>query len=222
VNTTPVRAAELSVKFAYAHALFRKPTPEQHAWLLSGECQSIWRELAAESDGLPSLLAAPAACEDYAERYIATFDVGTPAPPVPLIESHYNKREPVPRILHENILFYRQFGLQLRDSAMENADHLRHQLEFTQHLLAYLARFQESGKAAASTQVACALRDFVTRHLLSWLPEATACAAGAPLPLADPALRLTTFLAMQVIALTADPRCKEDTVRSEEAVPCSD
>lgn len=211
MSTTPVRAVELSAKFAYAHSLFRKPTPEQHAWLLSGECQSIWSELAAESEDCSSPLAVPAACEDFAERYIATFDVGTPAPPVPLIESHYNKREPIPRILHENILFYRQFGLQLRDSALENADHLRHQLEFTRHLLAYHARLQESDTAAVSRQVTHALRDFVTRHLLSWLPEAAVGAAGAPLPMAERALRLTTSLTRQVIAHTA---CNEEALRS--------
>ena len=188
-------ARDMAAAFAFAHALFRKPSPDQHAWLLSPECRDMWSEIVASIEGPPLILDVPTDYDDYCERYIATFDVGTPAPPVPLIESHYNKREPIPRILHENILFYRQFGLQLKDTSLESADHLRHQLEFVQHLLMYHSELALSGQIAALEQVSQALEDYVKRHLSSWLPEAIDCADDAPLQFAKSALSLVGVLA---------------------------
>lgn len=206
--TNPSTAAwtsrDMATAFAFAHALFRKPSPDQHAWLLSPECWDMRDEIVGSVDGTPLDPEVPAEYDDYCERYIATFDVGTPTPPVPLIESHYNKREPIPRILHENILFYRQFGLQLRDTSLESADHLRHQLEFVRHLLEYRSRLATSGQAAASAQATQALADYARRHLLSWLPEAAICAENAPLHLAKPALILAKSLAQLIAESTGD------------------
>ena len=190
----------MAAAFAFVHALFRKPSPDQHAWLLSSECREMWNEFVSSIEGPLLLLDVPTDYDDYSERFIATFDVGTPTPPVPLIESHYNKREPIPRILHENILFYRQFGLQLRDTSLESADHLRHQLEFVQHLLEYHARLTETSKLTDVQQVARALADYASRHLQSWLPEAVSCAVDAPLQFAQPALTLTNLLAHRLVA----------------------
>ena len=181
----------------------------------------MWNEIVGAIEGPQLLLDVPTDYDDYCERYIATFDVGTPAPPVPLIESHYNKREPIPRILHENILFYRQFGLQLRDSSLENADHLRHQLEFIEHLLVYHSELAESGQTTASEQVAQALVDYVRRHLSSWVAEAVTCTEDAPLQLAGPALSLVGLLAHRILdAIVNDPEV--DAVSSKEALLCSD
>lgn len=213
---------DMAAAFAFAHALFRKPSPDQHAWLLSPKCQEMWSEIVDGIEGTPSCLEVPEGYDDYCERFIATFDVGTPAPPVPLIESHYNKREPIPRILHENILFYRQFGLQLRDSSLESADHLRHQLEFVQHLLEYHARLTETGTVADAQQAARALSDYANRHLQSWLPEAVSCAVDAPLQYAKPALTLTSLLAQCLATHAGDALQAANSVQLKEALPCSD
>ncbi len=213
---------EMAAAIAFAHALFRKPSPDQHAWLLSAECRDIWNEIAGSSEGLPLRLEVPEDYDDYCERFIATFDVGTPAPPVPLIESHYNKREPVPKILHENILFYRQFGLQLRDSSLESADHLRHQLEFVQHLLEYHARLTETHHSTEAQQALQALYDYANRHLQSWLPEAATCAVDAPLQFAHPVLMLTNRLVQRLAADARDALQEANSVPLKEALPCSD
>lgn len=213
---------DMAAAFAFAHALFRKPSPDQHAWLLSPECQEMWNEIAGCTEGALSRLEVPEGYDDYCERFIATFDVGTPAPPVPLIESHYNKREPIPKILHENILFYRQFGLQLRDSSLESADHLRHQLEFVQHLLEYHARLTETGAFADAKQVARALCDYANRHLRSWLPEAVGCAVDAPLQFAHQALALTQLLVQHLVIHAGDSVEAAVLDPLKEALPCSD
>jgi len=217
-----LRSRDMSAAFAYVHSLFRVPSPDQHAWLLSSECQEMWGVLSACLDGLPTRLDVPADYNDFTERYIATFDVGTPAPPVPLIESHYNKRDPIPRILHENILFYRQFGLQLRDTSLESADHLRHQLEFVQHLLDYQLRLATSGQTAEAEQVTQALADYVRRHLVSWLPEAIICAEEAPLLLAKSALVLARSLAQLIAESTEDRPHDMNSVCLKEVPSCSD
>jgi TorA maturation chaperone TorD len=221
-STDAWTSRDMAAAFAFAHSLFRKPTPGQHAWLLSSECGHIWDEIAGSIEGPPLLLDVPAGYDDFSERYIATFDVGTPAPPVPLIESHYNKREPIPRILHENILFYRQFGLQLRDTSLESADHLRHQLEFVQHLLMYHSQLATSGQIAASEQATQALADYVKRHLLSWLPEAIICAEEAPLQFAKSALVLAKSLAQQIAASIEDGSRDTISIRMKEVQSCSD
>lgn len=221
-STSTWTSRDLAAAFAYVHSLLRKPTPSQYAWLVSAECQELWRELCSGFDGLPGQLDASAEYNDYAERYIATFDVGTPTPPVPLIESHYNKREPIPRILHENILFYRQFGLQLRDSALESADHLQHQLEFVRHLLEYRSQLETDKQMAEAGQITQALVDYSRRHLLSWLPGAITCADEAPLGFAKAALTLAHALARMVGGSDdLDSRVGSDT-RPREVQPCLD
>lgn len=197
-NATAWTSRDMAAAIAFVHSLIRKPTLDQHAWLRSSECQELWSGLCSDFDSL-NQLDVPVEYSDYAERYIATFDVGTPTPPVPLIESHYNKRDPIPRILHENILFYRQFGLQLRDSALESADHLRHQLELVQHLLEYRAQLETDNRVTEAEQVTQALADYANRHLLSWLPEAITCAEDVPLAFAKPTLTLADLLARRIV-----------------------
>ena len=95
-----------------------------------------------QDDGrLPRRLQLPASFHSYEEQYVAAFEVGLPHAPVPLIESHHRRGEPVPRVLHENILFHRAFGLQIKEDSLESSDHLRYQLEL-------LARLCELGARA--------------------------------------------------------------------------
>ncbi len=168
-STNPVTSA---AAFFFAHDLFRNPGPEQWAFLQDPVTERIWTALAspfgfAESMGLPENP------ENYESEFIEAFEVGSPHPPVPLIESHYNKRDPAPRILHENVLFYSAFGLRLRSAGHETADHLRHQLEF----VGYLYKLEST---AFDHQIRHARHDFLERRLLSWLPAAAERAAKAP------------------------------------------
>jgi len=181
----------IAAAFLFAHDLVRYPTAEQWRWLMgpytTHVADEIFRRLELPARGL----ALPATLERYESEYIAAFDAGAPHPLVPLVESHYNKREPVPRILHENILFHRAFGLALRDTAAETSDHLRHQLEFTAHLFTL--------EASASGETLEAVRrgrtEFAERHLLSWLPQAAEKARTTRFPWTGAYLDLALALA---------------------------
>jgi TorA maturation chaperone TorD len=201
---------DLAAAFLYLHDLFRAPTHDQWTWLVAEPTRAFHRRL-AELAGLPHAeftLGLPSNASNYESEYIAAFDSGAPHAPVPLIESHYNRRMPVPKVLHENILFYQSFGLQLRSSANETADHLRHQLEFVAHLLSLeadeLARRAtidgQRGDGTGSQRLAAddpptgslaevdlrlaqlrrARGEFLSRRLAHWVPKAAA--AGQRLP----------------------------------------
>lgn len=164
---------EEAAAWAYWHDLFRSPCPGQWAWLTSQPAPAAWMILAGRSNIDNCLvLPLPATYDEYAVDFVSTFEVGMPQPPCPLIESHWNKRDPVPRVLHENMLYYKQFGLALRSSANETADHLRHQLEF----MHYLCRKESEALAVEQLEIvgqfAQARSDYVARHLGYWLPQA--------------------------------------------------
>jgi len=183
-------AREFAAAFLFLHDLFRSPTPEQWRWLNSPEAEKF-RSRLAEATGAGAAAGRaglPQTAADYESQFIAAFDAGAPNPPVPLLESHYVKRDPVPRILHENILFYRSFGLRLRAGANETADHLRHQLEFTAHLYRLESAETEPGRL---DQIRRARGDYLERHLLSWLGTAEEKAAALPFPWVRGNLTLT-------------------------------
>lgn len=193
---------ELATAFSFAHDLLLPPDPEQHARLVGESCAASWRYLAGLIPHLDDHLDLPSQYPDFESRYIATFDVGIPTPQVPLLESHYNKRDPLPRILHENILFYQQFGLRLSSKSNESSDHLRHQLEFVSYLFSLLARIEASDDAASRDQIVQirqALGDYLSRHLLSWLPQAVTAAGDAPLGAAGQVLELTLALSQTAL-----------------------
>ncbi len=153
----------------FMHHLFRLPDPSQWEWLGDPLTQRAWGLLASATEGVAAKLPVP---DDYAAHeveYIAAFEVGAPSPPCPLIESHWNKDEPAPRILHENVLYYQGFGLELRSAQGETADHLRYQLEFLRHLCISEA---EATDASVAEQFALGRRDFTARRLRTWVPLA--------------------------------------------------
>jgi DMSO reductase family type II enzyme chaperone len=166
----------------FVHDLFRAPDERQWTWLESAEVIETYERLGKALRLTPfSRDDWPRNQGEYEMEFIAAFDAGAPAPLVPLLESHYNRRDPVPKILHENILFYKAFGLNLKESATESADHLRYQLEF----VGYLYRLEQAGGQEDEgsdhcIQIGQARRDFLTRHLKSWLPAAAAKAAECP------------------------------------------
>lgn len=182
----------------FLHDLFRAPGAKQWEFLTSEETRATWSAL-APALGLPAEMGLPSAAAEYEAAYIETFDAGLPHPPVPLVESHYNKRDPLPKVLHENILYHHAFGLNLLASSDQTSDHLLHQLEF----VAYLFRLEQTGCAERSSsdvertdtdgrredraehaerieQIGRAREDFIGRHLLSWIPLASKAAAASP------------------------------------------
>ena len=92
------------------------------------------------------------------------------------------RAEPVPQILHENVLFYRQFGLELKSAQGETADHLRHQLEFLAHLCTSEANAADDESAE---QISRGRSDFLDRRVRPWIAIA-AEAAGEVFPDAWP------------------------------------
>ena len=167
-------AKEQALRWAFFHDLFRPPTLGQWEWLRSEAVQQAWAVLSNEcTTDVPNQIPLPDTFEKFQEEYIAAFEVGAPSPPCPLIESHWNKRDSTPRILHENMLFYRRFGLELRSSANETADHLRHQLEFIHYLHDLAERYGDDPEnETQASQISRAKHDFIERHVLSWIPRA--------------------------------------------------
>ena len=209
---------DLAESFFFTRSLFHPPGAAQWAWLTSSGTAMLWEALAACLDldddspdadrappggagQIPPSMGLPESAEQYEVEFIAAFEVGAPHPPVPLIESHYTRCDPVPRLLHENILFYQAFGLRLKPSAGETPDHLRHELEFAGYLCQLeAAELRGSGDAERLTQIRQARHEYVTRHLLSWLPAAAEKACAAPSPWVRRYLALVLALARRVVA----------------------
>jgi len=118
---------------------------------------------------------------EWESFFLSTFDVGFPAPEVPLFETHYLRDGSAPGVLHENILYYKAFGCELTEGTSDNPDHLRNQLGFLV-ILCWL-----EGGAGASFETVRSARtareEFVERHLLSWLPAAANVAERKAHPL---------------------------------------
>ncbi len=165
---------EQAAAWKFFHDLFCGPSEAQWEYLNRAPVIEAWKRLASTGDRpCPAQLPLPAEYREYEQVYLSTFEVGAPHPPCPLIESHWNKRHSVPTVLRENLLFYTQFGLQLRSSVNETADHLRHQLEF----LHYLCRLEATcvdrhDRATDARQIAHGRQDYLERHIASWVPAA--------------------------------------------------
>lgn len=166
--------AESAAIWSFLHDLFRFPDEYQWQWLNEYRVKQAWaiirqRVSAKTAKNIPL----PESREIYELDYISAFEVGTPEPPCPLIESHWNKSNPVPKILRENILFYRQFGLTLRSASDEAADGLRFQLEFIYYLCRMEMEAADSAKnGVVTSSIRQGRRDFLDRHLNSWVPRA--------------------------------------------------
>lgn len=181
-NTAVTQALDRAAAFWFVRNLFRTPSPEQWSWLTAAETGRFWGALVQALED-PIAMPLPHDAATYEQQFIEAFEAGAPHAPVPLIESHYNKRDPVPKILHENILYYQTFGLRLRSCANETADHLRHQLEFTGWLWQLeAAELRAGAEPDRLQQIRQARSDYTRRHQLSWLPAATQKAADAPYP----------------------------------------
>lgn len=164
--------------YRFLRSALSRPTPEQHAWLSGAGFPGALAALCGSFDlPCPSGPLAPAEPAEHESRYLACFEVGMPGPPVPLTASHYNQREPVPRVLYEHVLFYRAFGVGVPADSLEPGDHLVHQLAFLIHLDGLLL-----GGAPAPASVLRARHDFLCRHLVRWVDEAARSAEEKHLP----------------------------------------
>ncbi|MFO0841407.1 MAG: molecular chaperone TorD family protein [Gemmataceae bacterium] len=164
--------------YRFLRAALDVPTAEQHAWMCGPDFARSLGELSkAFGVDCPGGELVPGDWADHESRYLACFEVGLPSPPVPLLASHYQRREPAPRVIHEHILFYRRFGLMGPTRDQAPADHLVYQLSFLDHLdgLLLTGRVEEESALWAR-------QDFLSRHVLRWTAEACRQATEKGLP----------------------------------------
>jgi hypothetical protein len=179
--TEPSHDVELaearSAVYRFLLTALDKPTWEQHAWLTGPDFRRALATACAPFGlACPDGELFPAALADYESRYLACFEVGLPAAPVPLLASHYDPREPVPRIIHEHTLFYRLFGA-LPAADAEPADHLLNELAFLLRLDGLLL-----GGETAAGPIVLARRDFLERRMARWPERAASVAEEKGLP----------------------------------------
>ena len=100
-----------------------------------------------------------------------------PTPPVPLQASHYDRRHPAPAVIHEHILFYKQFGQQPTAVNGEPADHLSNELGFLIHLDERAIRQPDQRDSIVKAR-----RDFLKRQAGPWPARAVELAVENGLP----------------------------------------
>jgi DMSO reductase family type II enzyme chaperone len=152
--------------------VFSQPSPERFDTLaqpaLKDALTGLWQRLGCAGD-FPDF-AWFKSCEEYEATYIALFDVGIPEPPSPLFESAHDKTRPPQEIALENTMFYDALGLKW-DSTCAVPDYLITQLEYLAavHYTLENARDPDTRGSLAKLET-----DFLSRHLLNWLPAAAA------------------------------------------------
>ena len=152
--------------------VFSSPSPESFDTLaqpaLKDALAGLWQQLRCAGD-FPDF-AWFKSYEDYEATYIALFDVGIPEPPVPLFESAHDKTRPPQGIALENTMFYDALGLKW-DSRCAVPDYIITQLEF---LAAVHYTFENAQDSATRGSLAKLETDFLSRHMLNWVPTAAA------------------------------------------------
>jgi len=139
--------------------------------------EDLSETLAELSDALPYAAAfaplaeaageAPeAGAETWADQYGALFEVGTSV--LPIREETARPEAERAGAKEELVRFYDLFGYGLSPERQWAPDHLSVALEFL-HLLAF--REAHAGSIEAAAPFARAQRDFLERHVLSWLPQ---------------------------------------------------
>lgn len=166
------------VVYRFLLAALDKPSPDQHAWVTGAEFPQALHSL-CERFGL-AVPPPPWFADEYAQFqavYIACFEVGLPAPPVVLLASHYNRRQPTPRTVHEHLTLYRWFGLKNAADNLEQSDHLLNEL-------AFLVRLDELLLEGVVEKESLLLvrRDFLARHAAAWPAEAARSARKKDIP----------------------------------------
>jgi DMSO reductase family type II enzyme chaperone len=155
--------------FAY---VFSPPSRERFSTLaqpaLRDALAGLWQQLCCAGD-FPDFAWFESYYE-YEATYIALFDVGIPEPPVPLFESAHDKTKPAQEIALESTWFYDALGLKW-DSRCAVPDYLITQLEFLAAVHYTLENVQDS---ATRRNLGKLEADFLSRHMLNWIPTAAA------------------------------------------------
>jgi hypothetical protein len=206
VSVSALAGARRAV-YQFLLAALDRPSPGQHAWMsgpeflpaLAGLCDSFGL-------GPPPGPAVPEEFGDHESRYLACFEVGLPGPPVALLASHYQRREPAPTVIHEHVLLYRRFGVRVPADGRGPADHLLNQLAFLIRLDDLLL-----GGGQEAESLHRARHDFLSRHLARWVGRAAAGAEEKRLPAV-----YCVLLALLTAAVGQD---RELTGRSLAALP---
>lgn len=104
---------------------------------------------------------------EYEVEFIALYEVGMGGAPCPLHSGHYTRDRL--KTMEEVLRFYKFFDYHPDQSADRFPDHLNFELEFMAHVAAYSqAVLSEGGDFESPLR---AQRDFVSRNLVSWLPD---------------------------------------------------
>lgn len=146
------------------------PRAELTETFLSGEWQNNLRNCAACTEfDLPheSDLRLSVSTKEYEVEFISLFEVGMGGAPCPLHSGHYTRDRMT--TMEETLRFYRFFNYQPDRSADRFPDHINFELQFVALLAETGERATLAGGDALSPLLA--QRDFVSRHLASWLPE---------------------------------------------------
>jgi len=159
--------------------VFSSPSPERFQMLAEPAFRAslcdLWQQLCCT--GNFPLFVWFKSYEEYEATYIALFDVGIPEPPVPLFESAYDKTRPAQEIALENTWFYDALGLKWNSSCAV-PDYLITQLEF---LAAVRYTLENAPDASSKQNLAQLEADFLSRHVLNWVPTAAAKLNGVSL-----------------------------------------
>jgi len=170
-NTARLEWADLDLYRFFAF-VFASPSRERFDILarpaLRDALADLWQQL--RCPGTFPDFAWFSSYEEYEATYIALFDVGIPEPPVPLFESAHDKTKPAQEIALENTWFYDTLGLKW-DPGCAVPDYLITQLEF---LAAVRYTLEHAQDDAANRDLAQLETDFLSRHMLNWLPTAAA------------------------------------------------
>jgi DMSO reductase family type II enzyme chaperone len=150
--------------------VFDRPSQERFEWFsqpnISEGLQRLWDNLGLDKS-FPQFQNFPE-YDAYEASYISLFDVGMPAPPVPLSESGHDRSQPSQNMALENVNFYSVLGLKA-DMTQNPPDHLVTQLEF----LSAVRYARENSPNPENRREMWRLEtEFLDRHLLNWVPIA--------------------------------------------------
>ena len=173
-GTEERRAAARSSIYGLFQDAIAYPNDEVREALAAGELAELMRKglALAEVDFTPAqewwrALREVGSTEDLAVEYTRLFDAGASGPPCPLYGGLYGGDRM--KKMEEVVRFYNHFGLTISEEERELPDHLATQLEFMHYLTYREVEALHGGSDAGPYRRA--QRDFVARHLGSWIPK---------------------------------------------------
>ena len=151
MNSEHMDAGALSNAYMAMAQLFSYPTPQ------------CWQNLTEHGLVDPAI-----SVQDLEAEYWAAFEVGRDKAAVPLFEGMHRGDLGRDGIMEDLLRFYEFFDVKLSESDREYPDHLVTELEF----VAWLCRQEQAlGQRGGDTEFfRRAERDFLARHLSTWLP----------------------------------------------------